>query len=161
MKKSKGFTLLELALVLIMLSLAGYLVVPSMARLSKVIELKGTTQKIAGILRYYRLATIQKGQIHQILIDRKQRELIVRALQTEKKEEKELTWVEKIKYQIPEGINLKEEINPGDYTAEMPAIEFYPTGQANGGQILVADPDQKGYRIKISFLTGLVEVEKI
>ncbi len=161
MRKSKGFTLLELALVLILLSLAGYLVIPSMARLSNVIELKGTAQKIAGILRYSRMATIQKGRVHQILIDRKQRELIVRALQSEKKEGIEFTWVEKIKYQIPAGINLKEEISPGDYSAELPAIEFYPTGQANGGQILLADPEQKGYRIKISFLTGLVEVEKI
>lgn len=161
MKKSKGFTLLELALVLILLSVAGYLVVPSMSRLARVIELKGTAQKIAGILRYCRIATIQKGQVHQILIDRKQRELIVRALQSEKKEGIEFTWVEKIKYQIPAGINLKEEISPGDYSAELPAIEFYPTGQANGGQILLADPEQKGYRIKISFLTGLVEVEKI
>lgn len=161
MKKSKGFTLLELALVLILLSVAGYLVVPSMSRLARVIELKGTAQKIAGILRYSRIATIQKGQVHQILIDRKQRELIVRALQSEKKEGIEFTWVEKIKYQIPAGINLKEEISPGDYSAELPAIEFYPTGQANGGQILLADPEQKGYRIKISFLTGLVEVEKI
>lgn len=161
MKKSKGFTLLELALVLILLSVAGYLVVPSMSHLARVIELKGTAQKIAGILRYCRIATIQKGQVHQILIDRKQRELIVRALQSEKKEGIEFTWVEKIKYQIPAGINLKEEISPGDYSAELPAIEFYPTGQANGGQILLADPEQKGYRIKISFLTGLVEVEKI
>jgi len=161
MKKNKGFTLLELVLILILLSLAVYLVVPSMARLAKAVELKGTAQKIAGILRYYRLATIQKGQVHQILIDQKQRELIVRALQPEKKEEIGITWIEKIKYQIPAGINLQEEINPGEYNTDLPAIEFYPTGQANGGQILLADPEQKGYRIKINFLTGLVEVEKI
>lgn len=161
MKKNKGFTLLELALVLILLSLAAYLAVPSMTRLAKAIEVKGTAQRIAGILRYYRMAAIQKGQVHQILIAQKQGELIVRALQSEKKEGAEFTWAEKSKYQIPEGINLKEEINPGEYTAEWPAIEFYPNGQANGGQILMADPEQKGYRIKISFLTGLVEVEKI
>lgn len=160
MKKNKGFTLLELALVLILLSLAAYLVIPSMNRLAKAIEVKGTAQRIAGILRYYRMTTIQKGQMHQILIAPEQRELIVRVLQSEKKEEAEFTWVEKSKYQIPEGINLKEEINPGEYTTQWPAIEFYPNGQANGGQILLTDAEQKGYRIKISFLTGLVVVEK-
>ncbi|MGB9700321.1 MAG: prepilin-type N-terminal cleavage/methylation domain-containing protein [Thermodesulfobacteriota bacterium] len=161
MKKNKGFTLLELVLVLILLSLGVYLVVPSMARLATAVELKGTAQKIAGILRYYRMATVQKGQVHQILIDQKQRELIVRALKSGKKEGTDFTWTEKIKYQIPAGINLQEEICPGEYNADLPAIEFYPTGQANGGQILLVDPDQQGYRIKISFLTGLVEVEKI
>lgn len=161
MKKNKGFTLLELALVIILLSLAAYLVIPSLSRMAKAIELKGTAQKIAGILRYYRLVAIQKGQVHQILIDQGHKELIVRVLQAEKKEGTEFTWMEKIKYQIPEGLKLKEEISPGEYTAELPAIEFYPTGQANGGQILLADAEQKGYRIKISFLTGLVEVEKI
>lgn len=161
MKRNKGFTLLEVILVLILLSLATYLVVPSLVRLAKAIELKGTAQKIAGILRYYRLTAIQKGQVYQIIIDQKQRELIVRALQSEKKEGLDFTWVEKIKYKIPESLNLKEEINPSEYSAELPAIEFYPTGQANGGQIMLADPEQKGYRIKVSFLTGLVEVEKI
>lgn len=161
MKRNKGFTLLEIILVILLLSLSAYLVVPSLARWAKAIELKGTTQKIAGILRYYRLSAIQKGQVHQILIDQKQRKLIIRALQSEKKDGGEFTWVEKIKYQIPESINLKEEVSSSEYTTELPAIEFYPTGQANGGQILLADSEQKGYRIKVSFLTGLVEVEKI
>ncbi len=159
--KNKGFTLLELALVLILLSLAVYLVVPSLGRLAQAIELKGTAQKVAGFLRYYRMVTMQKGQVHQILIDEQQKKIIVRALASAGKEGTEFTWVDKLEYQIPAGLNLKEETGPSEYGSELPAIEFYPTGQANGGQILLADPSWKGYRIKINFLTGMVEVEKV
>lgn len=144
------------------MSLAIYLVLPSLARFAKGIELKAVAQKIAGILRYYRTEAMQKGQIYQVLLDLQKRELIVRAMPLDDQEEGALKWIEKNKYRIPGSINLRaEEIGLSAYPTDLPAIEFYPTGNSNGGHLLLEDQGQKIYRIKISFLTGIIAVEKI
>ena len=43
----------------------------------------------------------------------------------------------------------------------MNLIEFYSNGGSNGGTILLESEGQKGYKIKVHFLTGMVEVEKV
>jgi hypothetical protein len=70
--------------------------------------------------------------------------------------------VQKNKYHLPDGIQIKElKIPSPQYPAGSPAIEFYPNGGSNGGSILLDSQDQKGYRIKVNFLTGIVEIEGV
>jgi len=140
--KNKGFSLIELVIVLIIISLSISLVTPSLARFSKMIELKTAAKKVSGILRYYRSEAIQQGKVHQILFDPNLRE--VRILSLEPTEEK-----------------ILKNIPPPEYPADFPAIEFYPSGGSNGGSILLDSQDQKGFRIKVHFLTGMVAIEAI
>jgi hypothetical protein len=75
----------------------------------------------------------------------------------EKKEENPL----QKKYSLPDGIHIKEvKVDPLQYISDIPTLEFYPNGGSNGGTILVESLDNKGYRIKVHFLTGIVVIEE-
>ncbi|MEW6377077.1 MAG: hypothetical protein AB1502_14960 [Thermodesulfobacteriota bacterium] len=65
-------------------------------------------------------------------------------------------------YTFPGWISMKEvELTKPKYSADLPAIEFYPNGGSNGGSFLLEGEVHKRYRIKVHFLTGMVEIEKI
>ncbi|MBM4337967.1 MAG: type II secretion system protein GspH [Deltaproteobacteria bacterium] len=161
----KGFTLVELIIVIIILSISIALVSPSLLRLSKTAELRSTAQKIAAILRNSRSEAVNKGRIYQILFHTELREVKVRWMKAneeesegEEKKERPSTPA----YAFPEGIFIKEvELKGTQYDSELPAIEFYPNGGSNGGSFLLEAEDRKGYRIKVHFLTGMVEIIKV
>jgi general secretion pathway protein H len=161
--KERGFTLIELVVVLILLSLSISLVVPSLFRISKTIELRAAVKKVSAILRYYRSEAVQTGKTQQVLFDPDLREVRMQAIDinniTESEQEKREDPAPIKKFAFPEGIQMKElNIPSSQYAADYPTIEFYPNGGSNGGSLLLDRPDHKGYRIKVHFLTGLVEV---
>ncbi len=161
--KEKGFSLVELVVVLLIVSLSIALVTPSLSRFSRTIELKAATKKISGILRYYRSEAVNKRNVYQVFFDSDLREVKVQSMEsTEEKgegEKKEDQSPKKI-YSLPEGVHIKEiKVESLQYSSDLPTIEFYPNGGSNGGTILLDSEDRKGYRIRIHFLTGMVEVE--
>ena len=154
--KDKGFSLIELVIVMVIVGLSLTLVMPNLSRFSNTIELKAATKKISGILRYYRSEAIQQGKVHQVLFDSNLREVRIQSL--ELTEEKVL----KNKYPLPAGVQIKEVNIPApQYPDDFPVIEFYPSGGSNGGSILLDSPDRKGFRISVHFLTGVVMIEAI
>jgi type II secretion system protein H len=154
--RNKGFSLIELVIVMVIVGLSITLVTPYLSRFSKTIELKAATKKISGILRYYRSEAIQQGKVHQVLFDPNLREVRIQSL--ESTEEK----VVKNKYPLPAGVQIKEMNIPApQYPEDFPAIEFYPSGGSNGGSILLDMQDRKGFRISVHFLTGMVVIEAI
>ena len=109
--KNKGFSLIELIVVLVLIGLSISLVTPSLSRLSKTIELKGAAQKISAILRYCRSEAVNKGQVYQILFDSDLREVRVQTMESiEEKEESEKREEKAFKktYPLPSGINMRE-----------------------------------------------------
>jgi general secretion pathway protein H len=146
--KSRGFSLIELIVVLIILSLSISLVFPSLSRFSKAIELKGTVKKVSAILRHCRSEAVNKGKVYQVLIDSDLRQARVQSLEEMGEDEKREEKIQKKIYQIPDGIQINEAL-----------IEFYPNGGSNGGSILFSSQNRKGYKIEVHFLTGMVKVE--
>jgi prepilin-type N-terminal cleavage/methylation domain-containing protein len=165
--KNKGFSLMELIIVLTILVLSVSLVTSSMSNLSRTIELKAAAKKVSGILRYYRSEAVNKGLVYQILFDSESRAVKVQSVSlTEPADEKEVDEKKggegaKTLYGLPEGVRMKELDFPSpEYPCDLPAIEFYPNGGSNGGSVLLNSPERKGYRIKIHFLTGAVVIEQ-
>lgn len=159
--KDRGFTLVELVIVLVLISLTVALVTPSLSRFAKRVELKTAAQKVSGILRYFRSESIHKGKVYQVQFDSDLREVRVQALEEEGEGEKaeEVARVLKKSYSLPSGIQMKEvKIPSAEFPSDVPAIEFYPNGGSNGGSVILEAEDQKGYRIRVRFLTGIVEV---
>jgi type II secretion system protein H len=169
--RSRGFSLIELIVVLVVIGLSAALVVPSLSNFSKSVELKGAARKISAILRYCRSEAVNKGKTYQIIFDSDLRE--VRVQKTESSEEKVDTIrlrEEDVKreasvrqmYRLPKGINVKEvNIASPEYSSDFPTIEFYPNGGSNGGSFLLSSEERGGYRIKVHFLTGMVAIEKV
>ena len=165
--RAKGFSLMELVIVLTILALSAALVTSSMSNLSRTIELKSAAKKVSGILRYYRSEAINKGSVYQVLFDPESRAVKVQSVsllepadetEADKKKEGEAP---KTLYGLPEGVQMKELDFPSpEYPCDLPAVEFYPNGSSNGGSVLFDSQDRKGYRIKVDFLTGMVNIEQ-
>ena len=165
--KDKGFSLMEVIIVLTIIVLSISLVASSMSNLSRTIELKAAAKKVSGILRYYRSEAINKGSVYQVLFDSESRAVKVQSVSlmepVDEKEADEKKGGEAAKtlYGLPEGVQMKELDFPSpEYPCDLPAVEFYPNGGSNGGSVLLNSPDRKGYRIKVDFLTGMVGIEQ-
>jgi general secretion pathway protein H len=165
--KNKGFSLMELIVVLTILVLSVSLVTSSLSNLSRTIELKAAAKKVSGILRYYRSEAVNKGSIYQVLFDSELRAVKVQSVSSTESadekgaDEKKGREVAKTLYGLPQGVQMRDLDFPSpQYPCDLPAIEFYPNGGSNGGSVLLNSQERKGYRIKVDFLTGIVEVEK-
>jgi type II secretion system protein H len=160
--RNKGFSLIELMVVLILLGISIALVTPSLSRFSRTVELKGAAKKISGILRYCRSEAVNKGQVYQVLFDSSVREVRVQSMELkEEKDEKREGKVTPKTFSLPEGIRIKDVdiLSSLQFPSDIPLIEFYPNGGSNGGTILLDSQDRIGYKIKVDFLTGMVKVE--
>ncbi len=180
--KNKGFSLIEMMVVLILISLTIFLATPVLSGLSKTVELKGAAQKVSAILRYCRSQAANQGKVYQVLFDLDLGQVHVQMIQ-EKEENEEATDREKDEtkdglkggmmdgvkdepepktYTLPKGVDIKEvKSNSPEYPSDLAVIEFYPNGGSNGGTILLDSSNRNGYRIKVNFLTGIVEIEKV
>ena len=168
---------MEMLIVLILISLSMFLVTPLLSGFSKTVELKGATKKVSAILRYCRSEAVNRGKVYQVFFDPEQRQVNVQPIieqeedeeakdeskdvtkdgtkETPKEEPKPKT------YTLPKGVEIKEvKTNPPQYPSDYATIEFYPSGGSNGGLIRLDSRDRKGYRIRVHFLTGIVEIEK-
>jgi len=162
--RKNGYSLLELIIVLILISLSTALVTPSLSRFSKTIELKASAKKVSGVLRYCRSEAINKGLVYQVIFNPELREVMVQSidLNEEKKEGDKKEELSGKTYSLPQGIEMKEvNLTSPQYPSDLPTVEFYPNGGSNGGSFLLNSQEQKGYKIKVDFLTGVVKVEKM
>lgn len=161
----KGFVLLELILVIIILGLSLTLIAPSLSRFSKTAELRSSTQKIAAILRSCRSEAIHKGKVYQIVFHLDWREIQVRWVEPDstRVEEEKIRQEESPRvFTLPSWISLQEvEFKSSEYQTELPTIEFYPNGGSNGGSFLLKGEARSGYRLKVHWITGIVEIEKV
>ena len=163
--KNRGFSLIEVIVALVLLSLSYALMAPAISRFSTSIELKAAAKKVAAILRYSRSEAINKGKVFQVLFDANLMEVKVQSMDSneeqtgdENKEDKADPRV----YVLPAGVQMKElNIESPRYPSDLPAIEFYPNGGSNGGDFLLDTQSQKGYKIRVNFLTGTVAIEKV
>lgn len=161
--RNRGFSLIEMVIVLVLVGLSIALVAPSLSRFSKRVELKTSAQKISGILRFFRSESVQKGKVFQVLFDPDLGLVRVRALEGDdpEKEGKEETKFQEKRYVLPSGIRIREiKIPSPEFPSDLPTIEFYPHGGSNGGTLLLEMQDGKGYRIRVHFLTGMVQIEE-
>ncbi len=159
-----GFSLLELAIVLVIMSLSVALVTPYLARFSTNLEVKTSAQRVSGMMRHCRNEAVQRGKAQQILFDTAAREILIQEVVEPSEEGKGVEQKEEKtpakKYTLPEGIQIHDlKVPPAQFSSELPAIEFYPNGGSNGGSFLLERENQKGYRIKVNFLTGMVEIK--
>ncbi len=164
--KERGFSLLEIVVVLVLLSLCVALIAPSLSRFSTSVELKAAAKKVAAILRYSRSEAINKGKVYQVIFDANLMAVKVQPVETDQGEETDMKEPKETKeapktYVLPASVQMKEfNIGSTQYPTDLPAFEFYPNGGSNGGDVLIDSQSQKGFKIKVHFLTGNVVIER-
>jgi hypothetical protein len=103
--------------------------------------------------------------VYQIFFDSDLREVRAQMMEsTQKNEESEKKEEKPFKktYPLPSGIEMKDvKMASPQYSSDFPTIEFYPNGGSNGGSILLNSEGRGGYKIKVHFITGMVEIEKV
>ncbi len=159
--RNKGFSFIELMVVLVILSLSISLVTPSLSRFLRTVELKGAAKKVSGILRHGRSEAVNKGLVYQVFFNADLREIGVQSRESTKvKEEVKREELPKKVYSLPEGIQIKKvDVASPQYAADLPTIEFYPNGGSNGGSIFLDGRDRNGFHIEVNFLTGIVKIK--
>ena len=171
----KGFTLIELIIVLVIVSIMAAMVSPAISRSLASLQLKTAARKVAAALRYARTQAIARAEDYQAVFSFDERQVTISPAESEGEEsgeEKALPEAEGAQkpqeqekpkvYTLPEEVKFlelvagEEEVNSGSAT-----ITFRPNGSSEGGEVILSDAAEKReYRIVVSFLTGAVEVKE-
>ena len=180
----RGFTLIELILVLVIIGLLTSLIVPAITSLTG-LKLKTATRRVAAGLRYARSQAVTTGSDYQVVLNLRKGEMTIKCLEEEEERfyrenaeegEYQSGWEEdagdeelpppkkKIKtYRMPKEVTLAkviiEEVEVyHDDEEEETWIDFYPNGSCSGGEIYLTNERERVFKIALNFLTGIVKI---
>ena len=143
--RQRGFSMLELLLVLVILGLAYRLAAPALSDLGGG-DLKASARTVAVALKRARTAAISGHTEMPLTFDLEARTL---TLATE-----------------PKPVQLPRKLEVQLYTVEkelasekIAAIRFYPDGSSTGGRVTLAQGERK-FDIDVDWLTGRVRISQ-
>lgn len=159
-----GFTLLEMMVVLVIMSLTAAFVVPQLAGSLTKMNAGTAARKIAASLRHARSKAVTERIPYFADFDPRLNRLAVRKyLPAEEGKTSPEDVYYKI-YDLPDGLRLDTEqesfplrVRRQDGEKKY-TIVFYPTGASSGGGITVRDEDRRSYRVIVDMITGSVRL---
>lgn len=142
---ARGFTLVEVVVVLVIISLMLALVGTSISRNISGAEMRTAARKVAASLRYTRTQAILRKSEQVFVVDTKNR--------TFKAPDRELET-------LPEGMNVELNTARSEVTSEhVGGIRFYPDGGSTGGNVRL-EANGRVYQVNIAWLTGEASLQK-
>lgn len=143
LSKSRGFTLLELLVVLVIASLAISLVGPAFQRLLPSLQLEAESRKLVAMLRHARSQAILSGDPV--------------AISQDADGGLRLSYRPQV-YRLPAhlSLTLAAGSGQGDTVAGMPQILFYPRGDSSGGSLELKQEAGRSELISVDWLSGRV-----
>ena len=145
MPASRGFTLLEMLVVLMIMAIVAGLVLP-VFRGSGVstLELRAAARELAAGLRTARSEAVTQRRETFLVVDLEGRRFKVDQSTRE--------------HALPSRVELKLFTAQNDLVNEkVGAIRFFPDGGSNGGRITVASGERK-YDVDVDWLTGRIAI---
>jgi prepilin-type N-terminal cleavage/methylation domain-containing protein len=167
----RGFTLLELLVVLVLVSLISVLAGPKiMASLTR-LNLKNTAKQISASLRYARSqAASQKilflsafdieGDALYIFPQEKPfRDHSIKEIIDEKIENNEE--IKRVK--LPETVKLEKTVTSTDEEMDSGwfVVSFFSKGNSSGGEVFLMDEKERRYKVVVDTITGSVKVAEV
>jgi len=177
----KGFTLLELLVVLVIISIMAAFVGPRIAGSMSSLTLKTAAKKVAASLRYARSQATSESRPYFVLFDLDKGRLTIKFGQTATKEDKEKEAAEggqdpgasegmadeavkdrfKV-YALPEGVRFDKVVSDkNEDTSDIFQIVFFPNGGSSGGEVLLENDRGRRYNISVDFVVGTVRLEEV
>ena len=141
----RGFTLVELMVVMVIIALIMGLVGTSMSRSISSAEARAASRKLVASLRYTRARAIidKKEQVFQVDTDN-------RSYQAPGRKQ----------INLPEGVDLTITTARTEVTSEaISGIRFFPDGGSTGGHIELT-VNKREYRVNVAWLTGETKLER-
>jgi general secretion pathway protein H len=142
-RRSRGFTLLELVVVLFVLALGAALALPVVGRTTDTLKTRAEVARFAAMLRHAHEQAINDGRAYRVVVSPADRRVQVVAGEDDVRETRTL----------PGAI----EIQPVDPAAA--AVRFEPQGVSNGGDFRLT-ADRVVFRITVDPLTGRVRTRR-
>jgi general secretion pathway protein H len=144
-RRSRGFTLVELLVVLVIASLVLALVGTSISRSISGAEMRNAARKVAASLRYTRTRAILSKSEQVFLVDTEKRSYQA----ADRKEES-----------LPEGLNVELNTARSELTSETAGgIRFYPDGGSTGGNVRL-EANGRVYQVNVAWLTGEASMQR-
>lgn len=143
MARARGFTLLELVVVLALAVFLIALVPPLVTAALPGVELKSASRRVAAGLRLAREEAIRTGQAVAFTLDLEQHHYLIdgRFRRSE----------------LPEDLELKLTVAESEMSSnhQVGAVRFFPDGSSTGGRIVLAR-DGLGWQVGVQWLTGRI-----
>lgn len=164
----KGFSLIELLVVLVLISVFSAFVGVNVAGSLSNMGLKTASKKVAASLRYARSRAITESVPYVALLDLNQNRVTIKPDVTSSGRKKETdNYASKLKksdtkrYDLPEDVKFKNALTfeGAESDSRFFAVVFMPNGCSSGGTILLENNRERGSAVKIDFVTGTVRVE--
>jgi general secretion pathway protein H len=145
MRKSAGFTLLEIVIVLVLAVVIYALILGVPLRGGKSADLKYAARTLASGLRQAQTTAMATRRDATLTVDLEQKEYQVQG--------------DKEAHKLPDDIDLKLFTAQSEVTSDKRgAIRFYPDGSSTGGRITVSSGERK-FLVDVDWLTGRVSIE--
>ena len=171
----RGFTLLELIVVLLIISLMSAFVVPKLFGPMSNLNLKTASKKIAASLRYARSQAASEKTTYVALFDFDKDRLCIISppllkgdFETPDEAPEEQPDGEKGRpgrlkvYNLPDGVKLEKGVSrEGEVDSGFFRIFFFPSGGSSGGEVIVADRRGRRYKVSVDFITGTVQLFEV
>ncbi len=138
---ARGFTLIELVVVLFLLSLATGLVFPAVGRGIEALELRAQVSGFAAFLRYAREQAITRRAAHEVRVDPESRQLTLIAVSSESPHARK---------QLSSRIRISAE------PPQARVVTFSPQGFSSGASFRLEGQGGRVYRVTVDPLTGRV-----
>lgn len=144
MVRQRGFTLIELMLVIVLIAMAYVLVPRYLFSGVSAADLKASSRDIAAGLRMARAEAVTSRRDTSLVLDLDKRNFTVAGGTR----------------QLPEAVELKLFTAQSEIVNERQgAIRFFPDGSSTGGRITVASGERK-YEVDVDWLTGRVSIAR-
>jgi general secretion pathway protein H len=140
----RGYTLVEVVVVLLLLALATGVVVPSVGRSVDALRGRAAVAGLASFLRAAREQAITKATICEVSLDGERHEVVLRT-------------GARIRATRPVPPMLRITTEPGQPST----IIFYPQGLSSGGRLHIEAPGPARYVISVEALTGRVGIRRV
>lgn len=151
-----GFTLFELIIVLVIISMMSSVVIPRLVDSMGKMNAKTAAKKIAASLRYARARAASEKIPYISVFDFEAGEMAVGKY---RENGTDYLYNEDRKiYRFPEGVLLKKAVsgNGEEFESDKFYIMFYPNGGSSGGEIFLSDEREEIFTITVDFITGIV-----
>ena len=141
----RGFTLIELMAVILLLAIAMTAVTFSFSKSLRSARVAGASRDLVAALRYTRGQAIVKGKQQVLMLNL---------------DSNSYTAPGKSAVKLPENMTLQMETAAQEVTSgNSGGIRFFPDGSSTGGHISVLQ-DRREWRINVAWLTGEIELDE-
>jgi prepilin-type N-terminal cleavage/methylation domain-containing protein len=154
----RGFTMIELAMVLLVIGIVGAIVMPRIGGVLDRQQMRRTINMVRGTVRYLQARAALTKRVYRLTFDLDRQVMSVCYLSSDGCEPEPTR--ELRNYSLPATVRILDVINPqGTKTREGEAVtHFHPTGLAEPSTIHLEGSDKRQMTVMIEPLAGRVKV---